>query len=220
MMRAPVLLPRMPAPPSGKPNAADQHLDRSGHHQGDDREIEPAHPQRRQADDQAERRRGNAAGQQRELEGNAEAMGDAQREPAADPEQAKLGQRHHAELGEQQADAETADRQRRRGDEGPQPIVRQNVGQDSRAPRARRAPPPSTSAARVLVSTSGEYARVWSVTSLSPVNKREPALHPQQRDDREQERHSRAERPDDRNRRQQRFADPDRDTSGNGRRKR
>ena len=41
-------------------------------------------------------------------------MRDAQREPTANAEQAELRERNHAELGEQQAGAEAADRQRDR----------------------------------------------------------------------------------------------------------
>ena len=46
-----------------KAEGADQHLNGAGHHQRDDGQIEPAHAQRRQADDQADDSRGDAAGQ-------------------------------------------------------------------------------------------------------------------------------------------------------------
>ena len=107
----------------GKSKGTDQHLYRSGHHQGDDGQIQPTHSQSGKPDDQADERRGNASRQQRQFEWRARAVRYPQCEPAADAEQAELRQRNHAKLRKKNTDAEARDHQRDNRDQHPEPIA-------------------------------------------------------------------------------------------------
>ena len=74
--------PRNPAPPLGKLVGSSATLIAAGHHQRDQREVEPAQPQRRQPDQRAQHRRDQPGGQQHEREGQRRSRTPAARRPS------------------------------------------------------------------------------------------------------------------------------------------
>ncbi|MCY1240307.1 hypothetical protein D9M72_531480 [compost metagenome] len=109
-------------PAIGKAPGADHDLEGTGQHQRDKREIEPAQPQRRNAENQPDHRRDDAAGQKADFEGRVKRMADAQRHPAADADKRKLAQGDETELAIENGKPDHGQRERhgRRGRRQPE----------------------------------------------------------------------------------------------------
>ena len=93
-----------------KADDGDQSLKCAREHQRDQRQIKPAHAQRRQSPDHADHRGADAAGEYGHEERRMDVVIDAQADPAADADQRPLAKRYQAELPIQQRAAEHGQR--------------------------------------------------------------------------------------------------------------
>ena len=182
-------------PAVGKPDHVDRHLERSRHHQGQQRQVKPTHAQRRQADDEAEDAGHHAAREQGQLERQAEAVNQPQADPAADAAQRELRQRDHAELPVQQGHGAGHQGQAGHGGEGIQPVGRQQPGAEQgrqREGRQHRHHPAQRRAGWQIgfVFVAGHGLRLlWFLFEVAVVARQADAqpLLPQNRQDRDDE---------------------------------
>ena len=104
--------------------------DRPGEHQRDQRQVEPAHAQRRQADDRAEHHRDHAR-HAAARSGTAAPVANSSRAAthAAERQDRDLPERHEPDAAHQQASPSADDRVDRHGREDLEPVRAEQVGQ-------------------------------------------------------------------------------------------